>query len=78
MEVQFSHSLMGQVRMSSSLYLRLSFLLTTLLLGLEMVRLPSYGVIKMYKCKHGKFQMIAAILQIHICLVVIIIIVIPR
>lgn len=32
-EVHFSHSLVGQLRMSSSLYLRLSFLLTTLLLG---------------------------------------------
>lgn len=46
--------------------------------GVEMVRLPSYGVIKMYKCKHDKFQMTAAILQRHICFVVIIIIVIPR
>lgn len=46
--------------------------------GVEMVRLPSYGVIKMCECRHGQFQMAAALLQVHICFVIIIIIVFPR
>lgn len=76
MEVHFSHSPVGQLRMSASHYLRLSFQLTSLLLGCGNDVSPLIWSDQDVWVQARSVQMAAAVLQILICFVIILIIVI--